>query len=1035
MKGNFEEEKDAGKKEKTPSALGKAWKKLDLDLPTALMMMKAALPPTIALAMYQATDVANTYSTLGYLVAIISILGFCIMPRAKFIQTMTMNVASVCIGAAVSLLELWSSVKAREHTTPPGLPPVAYRYNSSQSAVCGVWLFFQIWIVSTLKAKFPQFAFPTILYAIMVNVASTYGPQFQTVPQAESFVKRLLISFLTGLGIATGVSLFILPTSCRLVVTKEITGYVGALRGALSAHKNYFQSLETKDMFRQTTWTPGPDDKEEKLEKPKIKPEVKAVKKLTGTFTALHGKLHGDLPFAKREIAYGKMTPEDFESIFKHLRSIMMPMVGLGSLVDLFERVADLQHFEDGRDEETPDPELHARMVEDWNDLMKFLHGPFEDIITAMDEGLEHVLIRFGLAKVAKTQKTGGDAADAEAKGDLIKPGDAQFAASLEARSDAFYQGKETTLRHWLESKGIKLRDDFFHNSNADADPQNVCLQRIPTRQRQQRQLYVVLYIMFLLHSISRAILALVKFADEKDQATTTKRFIGPGKRRFRKWISSTFSSQDSSHEDEMTGAGLGQNNTVVYMGEAFRQRKDPEHLAPKNAWEKFGNFIRATSRFLGASESAFGFRCACATMTIAIIGFLHDTQLWFIEQRLVWAMIMVALSMTPTSGAALYSFLLRIVGTVIAMLAAWLIWYIPGQQTAGVIVFVWVFVSLGFYIPLKRMEFLIAGIIGVVTAVMIVGYELEVRKIGRAIAESNGQPAYEIYVLGPYRLATVVGGMFVAGIWTFFPYPITEHSALRQKLGGALYLSANFYSIMHETVMARIRGDEGDLNDKTSPGAKLEKARNKVFAKQMLTLQGLKTHSQMVEWEFPLGGKFPKTEYLAIIGYVTNIVNYTALLGYASNTFTHPSIVGEDTDPSTVQWFLDFRRIISQSNITSHEITSLLSLLSSSITSGQPLPPYLLAPQAFKLAKRLEAVDRDILSLRHITEPGYAAFAVLQISTRCISMDIEKLLNTVKKLVGELDFSFHVVSTQAGSGTSSSETLVKSSSKRSKAE
>jgi hypothetical protein len=55
-------------------------------------------------------------------------------------------------------------------------------------------------------------------------------------------------------------------------------------------------------------------------------------------------------------------------------------------------------------------------------------------------------------------------------------------------------------------------------------------------------------------------------------------------------------------------------------------------------------------------------------------------------------------------------------------------------------------------------------------------------------------------------------------------------------------------------------------------------------------------------------------------------------------------------------------------------------------------------APQAFKLAKRLEAVDRDILSLRHVTEPGYAAFAVLQISTRCITMDIEKLLKYVRR-------------------------------------
>jgi hypothetical protein len=816
--------------------------------------------------MYQSDAVARTYGTLGYLVAIISILGFCIMPRAKFIQTMIMNVIGCCLGSAVALLQLWSSVKAREHTTPAGLPPAAYRYNSSQSAVCAVWLFFQIWLVNTLKAKYPQFTFPTIMYAIFVNVASTYGPQFQTLAQVENFVKMLITGFLTGLAIATGVSLFILPVSCRKVVTKEITGYIGALRGALTAHKTYFESLESKDMFRQTTWTPGPDDKE-KLKEPKLKPEVEAVKNLTATFTALHGKLHGDLPFAKREMAYGKMTPEDFEEIFKHLRSIMMPLVGLGSLIDLFERVADLQHFEEGSENENPDPDLRSKMVEDWNDFMQFLHGPLTEIIEVMDQGLEHVLIRFEMTAVPKKKKN-ADTPDAEARGDLIKPGDAGFAAHLEAQSDAFYQGKEKTLRHWLSSHGIKPRENFFQDTE-NGDPDNMNLQRIPTKQRQQRQLYVVLYIMFLLHSISRSILAFVQFADERDQATIKKRIIGPGKRRFRKWITSTFSPQDSSHEDELTSAGLEKNNSV-YMGEAYQHRKDPEHLAPQNAWEKFGNGIRAISRFLGSSESAFGFRAACATMTIGIVAFLGDTQLFFIQQRLVWAMIMVALSMTPTSGAALYSFLLRIVGTFVAMIFAWLIWYIPGQQTAGIIVFVFVFVAIGFYIPLKRIDLMIAGIISVVTAVMIVGYELEVRKLGRARAESNGQPAYAIYVLGPYRLATVCGGIFVAFIWTFFPYPITEHSALRQKLGGALYLSANFYSIMHETVMARIRGDEGDLTDKSTPGAKLEKSRNKVFAKQMLTLQGLKTHSQMIDWEFPLGGRFPKKEYLEIIGYVT---------------------------------------------------------------------------------------------------------------------------------------------------------------------
>lgn len=90
----------------------------------------------------------------------------------------------------------------------------------------------------------------------------------------------------------------------------------------------------------------------------------------------------------------------------------------------------------------------------------------------------------------------------------------------------------------------------------------------------------------------------------------------------------------------------------------------------------------------------------------------------------------------------------------------------------------------MGFYIPLKRIDLVIAGIISVVTATMIVGYELQVRKIGvMASTSTTGQPAYPIYELGPYRLATVAGGLAVAFFWTIFPYPITERK-FNSKVG-----------------------------------------------------------------------------------------------------------------------------------------------------------------------------------------------------------------------------------------------------------
>lgn len=141
----------------------------------------------------------------------------------------------------------------------------------------------------------------------------------------------------------------------------------------------------------------------------------------------------------------------------------------------------------------------------------------------------------------------------------------------------------------------------------------------------------------------------------------------------------------------------------------------------------------------------------------------------------------MVAISMTPTAGQSVFTSLLRIIGTVIAVVIAWLIWCIPDQMTPGIIVLFWVFISLGFYDALKRLDLIIIGHINVVTVTIIIGDELQIRKIGVAVATSNGQPYYPIYELDPYRLATVIGGLAVAFVWTFFPFPITERSALRQ--------------------------------------------------------------------------------------------------------------------------------------------------------------------------------------------------------------------------------------------------------------
>lgn len=208
-------------------------------------------------------------------------------------------------------------------------------------------------------------------------------------------------------------------------------------------------------------------------------------------------------------------------------------------------------------------------------------------------------------------------------------------------------------------------------------------------------------------------------------------RLIVPGQRRIRKWILSIGREDSSVDTESPDSMESGSNN--VYLGAGFNPRKDPEHLPPKTAWQHFGNVVRTIPRFLGSTESAFGFRVACATLTIGIVAYLKDTQKFFIEQRLVWAMIIIAIGMSMTSGQSMFGFFGRVGGTTLSMVSSIVIWYIVDEKTPGVIVMLWLFIFLEMYFFLKFPRFIAVWLVTIVTQVLIIGYELQVRKIGIA--------------------------------------------------------------------------------------------------------------------------------------------------------------------------------------------------------------------------------------------------------------------------------------------------------------
>jgi gas vesicle protein len=476
---------------------------------------RGALAPVIGLAIYQSDAVAHEFSTFGYLVGIVAVLSLTMLPRGKFVQTLVLNLLFLVVGAAFALLALWSALQARLHTQTAPDDPRSPRptYNSSQAAVSGLWLFANIWIVNTIRAKYPSLNVPSVVYSILTNISCTYSPMITTNAAFQSLVARLLTAMLTGFAIATATSLLILPVSSRAATTAQLKGAIMILRGAVKQEKAYLQSLEREDMFAipadicaathlsdSGSSTDGAHMKEQKNSKennkvqaePESTAEAKAIKETLFNLRLLTGKIFVDLPFAKRDIAWAKLAAKDLTAIVEHYRGVVVPIHGIGTVIDIFQRLAERRGWV--TTPETP-LEVLAEKNEDkriWNKIMKQLHEPFEQLSVAIDEGLQHagMLLEILPRPKAPQKSRSVTDADVESKGNLIQPGDAGFAKALEGKIQSLRDVRGTILAAWAKEKGL-LTDDSsldeidnvrFHETDSE-------------HRRDQGQLYILLYI------------------------------------------------------------------------------------------------------------------------------------------------------------------------------------------------------------------------------------------------------------------------------------------------------------------------------------------------------------------------------------------------------------------------------------------------------------------------------------------------------------------------------------------------------------
>lgn len=161
---------------------------------------------------------------------------------------------------------------------------------------------------------------------------------------------------------------------------KQSTGLIQLMQGTLKAQTAYLHSLEHVDMLARTS--EAKDElshlkKRARAARSKSSPEAQKLKAAVAGLGELSGKISADIAFAKREMAWGKLDATDLSELFRLMQDILLPLTGMSSVADIFERIAEKWGWTES--DIVPSPakkEIAQERRTRWNEIMKACTAP-----------------------------------------------------------------------------------------------------------------------------------------------------------------------------------------------------------------------------------------------------------------------------------------------------------------------------------------------------------------------------------------------------------------------------------------------------------------------------------------------------------------------------------------------------------------------------------------------------------------------------------------------------------------------------------
>ncbi|KAI0271253.1 hypothetical protein BC834DRAFT_432593 [Gloeopeniophorella convolvens] len=436
--------------------------------------------------------------------------------------------------------------------------------------------------------------------------------------------------------------------------------------------------------------------------------------------------------------------------------------------------------------------------------------------------------------------------------------------------------------------------------------------------------------------------------------------------------------------DDENPDIVQGKEGLCVDLGLA--QRRDPDALPPRNAFEALMNIFYHMLQGLTGGDVLFAIKAGVLTALLSIPSFIQSSASFAYGERFSWAIFMGQLTLARFRGDTTFGLVARIISTFFGGLTGAAIWYIStGSGTGnpyGLAATCAVAFPFFFYARLYWPGPPMTNIIFFATTALVIGFSWQNTHF------HFGKFLYYGIDLAWRRFVLVSAGVTAAFIFSFLPPSTTLRRYQRHTFATAVTEIGSVYCSIVSYASAP------DTEDPQHVIQSLIAIRLKLRRSIVLRTN--------IIYEFSLRGRWPAERYQKILDIQLEIAY---LLSHLMSVIQH-------LEPAWTRAFLRRTRFLEPD--FQGDVLAVISLISTALRTGVPLPQvtpcplldrFVLYHHGLNVIRHEEDDDYGLprtMSIDILENEQYLCFCVGVSTAFGIVTRLDRLMLATKELVGE---------------------------------